>query len=185
MMVMNDSALELQSVSPEELFTQLYERAFPGVAAFVSRQGGSFDDAKDFFHDAMVIYYEILTEHPEKIHTSEEAYILGIVRHLWIRKNKQDRRLTVAGETGLDVAVPGDYFPSVDQKRLLRILAFAGKQCMDLLRTFYYGNMTLKQVAGTLGYANEHTASARKYTCLEKIRKIVKEKSLTYDDFIE
>jgi hypothetical protein len=36
-----------------------------------------------------------------------------------------------------------------------------------------------------MGFANEHSASAQKYKCLEKVREIVKQKSLTYEDFVE
>ena len=46
---------------PEEralLFAQLYEETFPKVAKFVANRGGTFDDAKDIFHDALVILYE-------------------------------------------------------------------------------------------------------------------------------
>jgi hypothetical protein len=43
----------------------------------------------------------------------------------------------------------------------------------------------MKKLMKNLGYLNEHSASVQKYKCLEKIRNIVKEKSLTYDDFTE
>ena len=46
---------------PEEralLFAQLYEETFPNVAKFVANRGGTFDDAKDIFQDALVILYE-------------------------------------------------------------------------------------------------------------------------------
>jgi hypothetical protein len=36
----------------------VYEESFPSVAAFVAKMGGSLEDAKDIFHDAMVIFFE-------------------------------------------------------------------------------------------------------------------------------
>ena len=42
----------------EEFFIRLYKEAFPVVAKYISRRGGSFDEAKDVFHDSLVIYYE-------------------------------------------------------------------------------------------------------------------------------
>ncbi|WP_246230140.1 RNA polymerase sigma factor [Mucilaginibacter humi] len=36
----------------QQLFINLYKKAFPIVAKYVSRMGGSFDEAKDVFQDA-------------------------------------------------------------------------------------------------------------------------------------
>jgi DNA-directed RNA polymerase specialized sigma24 family protein len=44
--------------SREALFMKLYQEAFPLVARHVSKMGGSFDEAKDIFQNALVVYYE-------------------------------------------------------------------------------------------------------------------------------
>jgi DNA-directed RNA polymerase specialized sigma24 family protein len=42
--------------------TRIYENCFPLVARFVNRMQGSYEDAKDIFHDALVIYIEKASE---------------------------------------------------------------------------------------------------------------------------
>lgn len=64
----------------------LYEETFPAVASFVAKMGGSPDDAKDIFHDAMVVFFEKETDVENPC-----AYIVGIAKHLWVRKFKHDR----------------------------------------------------------------------------------------------
>jgi hypothetical protein len=61
----------------------------------------------------------------------------------------------------------------------------AGTKCLNLLRSFYFENVTLKEVAMKFGYGSEHSAAVQKYKCLEKIRESIKEKSMTYEDFFE
>ena len=70
-------------------------------------------------------------------------------------------------------------------QRLLQFLEKAGQKCLDLLRAFYYQKTPVKQLAETLGYANEHSASVQKYKCLEKVRHSIQQKSLRYEDFHE
>jgi len=164
---------------------EIYERAFPRVAAFVSNKGGSFEDARDIFHDALVIYYEAISENRSSVHTSGEAYILGISKHLWLQKHKKERLHILMSRMEKEISIPDDYFPTAANNRLLRILESAGKKCMELLRAFYYQNVSVKKLTGSLGYTNEHSVSVQKYKCLEKIRNTVKEKSLHYEDFIE
>ncbi len=164
---------------------EVYEQTFPVVAGFVRDMGGSFNDAKDIFHDALVIYYETVSQSYRIIKTTDEAYIFGIAKHLWFREYKQKSSNIQLPDLENLPPVPADYYPTTNSKRLLKFLEIAGKKCMDLLRTFYYKNLPVKDLARTLGYSNEHSVSVQKYKCLEKIRNIIKEKSLSYNDFIE
>jgi hypothetical protein len=175
----------IEQKSPASDSRQLYETAFPIVAKFISKMGGSFDDAKDIFHDALVIYYELKNENKLRLHSTEEAYILGIAKHLWVRKFNASIPLISFSASESQIQLPDDYVPTVNQSRLLRYLENAGKKCMDLLRAFYFQKNGLRLMAKNLNYSGEHSLSAQKYKCLEKVRNVVKEKSLTYDDFLE
>jgi len=169
----------------EKLFEELYETAFPVVAAFVSQMNGSFQDAKDIFQDALVIYFEKSGDSQFMITALPERYILGIAKHLWIRKFKEDRKKISLNSLESTISIPSDFFPSVHSKRILQFLEKTGKKCLDLLRGFYYEKLTMRDIAQTLGYSNEHSASVQKYKCLEKARETIKEKSITYEDFFE
>ena len=161
---------------------ELYESAFPNVAKFVKSMGGTFDDAKDIFHDSLVVYFEI---NHDQVYSSPKAYILGIAKHLYIRKYNGSKSTVSLTDMEMHIQIPEDYFPAVNTKRLLRFLESAGKRCMDILRAFYYQKKQLTTLVRTMGFSNEHSASVQKYKCLEKVREIVKEKSLAYEDFVE
>ena len=171
-------------LSENEEMAEIYEEVFPAVSRFIHRAGGSLDDAKDVFHDALVIFIEKESQNPDVI-TSDKAYILGISKHLWIKKHRQDSRSILLNDMEREISIPEDYFPTVNDKRLLRFLKLAGKKCMDLLRAVYFRKLSMRKIASDLGYSGEHSASVQKYKCLEKIRNTVMEKSLTYEDFTE
>ncbi len=57
-MVWEMDTIATAPLTREEGFRETYERAFPVVARFVSKMNGSFQDAKDIFHDAMIIFFE-------------------------------------------------------------------------------------------------------------------------------
>ncbi len=164
---------------------EIYEQVFPAVAKLVSSTGGSFDDAKDIFHDALVIFMERASQNPVGAIKSDKAYIIGISKHLWIRKSQKDSHRISLNSMENEIVIPDDYFPTTNNKRLLSFLKIAGKKCLDLLRAFYFQQLPIKEIAGNLGYSNEHSVSAQKYKCIEKVRNTVKEKSLTYEYFTE
>ena len=169
----------------ERRFEELYETAFPAVAAFVSKMNGSFQDAKDIFQDALVIYFEKSGGPTFGVVSMPERYILGIAKHLWIRKFKEDRKIISLDSLESTISIPEDYFPSLHSNRLLQILENTGKKCMDLLRGFYFEKLTMREMARSRGYSNEHSVTVQKYKCLEKIRESIKEKSISYEDFFE
>ncbi|MBL0743302.1 RNA polymerase sigma factor [Chryseolinea lacunae] len=166
-------------------FETLYEMAFPGVAAFVSKMNGTFDDAKDIFHDALVIFHEKEQSENFTINVPAEAYVLGIAKHLWLKKFKKTSRHIPLDSMEANIAIPEDYFPSVNDLTLLAVLERTGKKCLDILQAFYYEKMSLKNLAQALGFSSVHSATVQKYKCLEKVRDTVKEKSISYEDFFE
>ena len=166
-------------------FEEMYETAFPAVASFVRQMDGSFDDAKDIFQDAVIIYLERSTEMSVTINVSPDRYIIGIAKHLWLRKFKEDKKMISLTDFERALYIPADFYPSIISNRLVHFLEAAGSKCMDLLRSFYYDNDNLKEVSKKLGYSTEHSAAVQKYKCLEKVRESIKEKSVTYEDFFE
>lgn len=154
----------------------LYEETFPAVASFVAKMGGSPEDAKDIFHDALVIFFE--KEGIDRPH----AYIVGIAKHLWVRKYKHDKHRV---DLDYDIDIPEEQEPSFVVVRLLRLLESAGRSCMDLLQAFYYEKRTADEIASEFNYSNAHSATVQKHKCLQKIRSFVKTKSLDYESFVE
>ena len=159
----------------EKAFEHLYEQAFPPVARFISRMGGDFNDAKDIFQDALIVFYEKTVGESVIINVSAPAYVLGIAKHLWSRKFRQPQNNVSLDEMGKDIAIPEDLYAQQDwSTRLLKYLEMAGKKCMDMLQGFYYQNMNMQEIADTFGYGSVRSATVQKYKCLEKVREHVK-----------
>ena len=162
----------------EELFTSLYLEAYPAVARYIARQGGSMEEAKDIFQDAVVIYYERLTGKGLELKQTKEAYVFGIARHLW-SKHTNNKRKELPAQDSTTAAAPG----TTPAMNILRMIENTGRKCLDLLHAFYYEQKNMKEVAETFGFSGERSATVQKYKCLEKIRDVVKEKALVYEDF--
>jgi RNA polymerase sigma factor (sigma-70 family) len=171
--------------SREVDFKQLYESGFPAVARFVSKMNGSLDDASDVFHDALIIYYEKTQGQNVSIQASEEAYILGTAKHLWVRKFNRDRTRVLFDGMEHAIEIPTDYFPSISTNRLLEFLETVGKACLNLLRSFYFEEKPLAEIAQSFTYRNEHSAAVQKYKCIEKLRESAKQKPALYESLFE
>ncbi|MES2061095.1 MAG: sigma-70 family RNA polymerase sigma factor [Bacteroidota bacterium] len=171
----------VKTVNREQLLMELYKSAFPTVAKYVAKMGGTLDDAKDVFQDALVIYYEKAVI-GNLVADDSKAYLLGIAKHMWFKKFKEQGN-TIPLDDSLEQADEAEQH--IANNKVLQFLATAGKRCMELLSAFYYHKLPMKDAAEQFGYAGERSVTVQKYKCLEKVRDTVKEKSLTYADFIE
>ncbi|HZY40018.1 MAG TPA: sigma-70 family RNA polymerase sigma factor [Mucilaginibacter sp.] len=166
----------------EQAFIALYKKAFPAVAKYVSKMGGSLDEAKDVFQDSLVIFYEKSVQGAIAVHTNEQAYLSGIAKHLWAKKFHENTLHTMLDAND-------DYIDNeeihLSQNKLMHYLETAGQKCMELLKAFYYDNLPVISIAGLFGYSGERSATVQKYKCMEKVRETIKEKHLQYEDFVE
>lgn len=162
----------------------LYEKAFPNVAKFVSKMGGTLEDAKDIFHDAFVIYFEKQEQDVLEIDIAAEAYVLGIARHLWIRRFNFQKHNVRLDESEQRIQIPEDD-NHVSTSRLLSLLETAGKKCLELLHAFYFDQSSVSQIKKMFGFTSEHSASVQKYKCIEKLRDTLHTKHLSHESFFE
>jgi len=175
---------ESESLQRRELFISLYKYAFPDFARFVNKMSGTLDEAKDVFQDAIVIWYEKSVTSGLQITNSEKAYILGVARHLWLKRYRAlTKEVSFNGEINVDTWDGEIAQPS--ELKVLHFLEAAGKKCMELLRAFYYDKTPPEELAQQFGFAGSRSATVQKFKCLEKVRNQVKLKSLSYADFID
>lgn len=177
--------LELEAQVSSETAVQVLERLYkPGflqVARYVSKHGGSFEDAKDVFHDALAIFCE--QYRAGKSIESEVNYITGIAKHLYLRQCKRNSLQVKVEEHFLAATLPSE--PTLNEVRLLNMLERTGRRCMDLLVSFYTEQLSLEKISRRFHFSSEHSVSVQKYKCLEKVREVIKTKSIAYEDFFE
>ncbi len=167
----------------------LYKDAFPLVARYIARMGGSLEEARDVFQDALVIYYERQTERQMILQYTEKSYILGISRHLWNKRYRETLGKEPIDMLSLEaegyISVLNDADKQISSTSLFKLLQSSGKKCMELLSACYYDKMPMEKLAEQFGFSGARSAASQKFKCLEKIKQTVKAKSIQYEDILE
>ncbi|UXP33354.1 sigma-70 family RNA polymerase sigma factor [Reichenbachiella agarivorans] len=165
----------------EAKIIEWYTEVFPAACTYIKKRGGDLENAKEIFQEALILYYERSTTSNFLLDVSEEAYLMGIVKNLWLKSHAKEQKMM-----SLDnVEWQAEHETSPLTEKLLSFLQHSGQKCMDLLQSFYYENLNMKEVATQYGYSSERSATVQKFKCLEKVRDNVKQKSLTYEDFMD
>jgi DNA-directed RNA polymerase specialized sigma24 family protein len=168
--------MQAMTTQNEDPVLALYRDSFPDFARMVRRMGGSLDQAKDCFHDALIIYLE--KEHAGRLqlHTTPKAYLLGTAKICWLQSLKAASTMPIPDNLKLMEQERGE--EEEREKSLLQSLARSGKKCMELLKAFYYDNASMQDIAGRFGFKGRRSATVQKYKCLEKVREEIKKNEL-------
>lgn len=167
----------------ETVFLRLYQQCFPDVAKYIHKRGGSLEDTQDVFQDSLVIYYEQV--HAGKDIQQEKAYLFAVAKYLWFKRYKtQQEECLMDNLEAMEAVEEYDKAEEGTGFQLWPFLQQAGQKCMQILKSFYYDRLSMEELADRFGYRSTRSATVQKYKCLEKVRDQVKEKALTYEDFV-
>lgn len=171
-----DSLRQALLADRTQALTGLYQRSFPPVRRYLSRRGGSAQDAQDVFQDALVLLYEQATSGTLVLTASVSTYLLNISRNLWRQELRRRARLPRAGFTDeLAASLAEEAAASAEPAfAVLDYVEQLGEKCKSLLLSFYYFQQPLTQIAERHGYASVRSATVQKFKCLERLRQAVR-----------
>ena len=163
----------------EATLEEIYARTFPMVRHYVREHGGTTEDAKDIFHEAMITFYEKTVHEQLTLTSSVSTYLMGICKNLWRQQLEKQSRKTTLNDTQDDITWEETELEK--ESPVLNLLTFVeqlGESCKSLLVSFYYFGQRLEQIATQRGYQTIRSATVQKYKCLERLRKAVSHLSI-------
>ncbi|KUG08573.1 RNA polymerase sigma factor [Solirubrum puertoriconensis] len=160
----------------QAVLAQLYQRTYPMVQRYVLGHGGSAQDAKDVFQDALVVFYEKAVAGTLHLTASASTYLVGVSRNLWRRElaRRRGEPLTQLADEHCelpDAEAAANELPALAVREYVERL---GERCKSILLSFYYFRQPLEQIAATHQYRSVRSATVQKFKCLERLRQSVR-----------
>jgi RNA polymerase sigma factor (sigma-70 family) len=181
---MNDNSIItlLRSNKHGKAFSVLYDH-YPLVEKMIYRNGGSRNDAKDIYQEALIILYTKAMNENFTLTAKLSTYLFSVCRYLWmdeIRKRGKIPTDKFSEENNLEMQ---EVTVETEQEKKLqlaeRAIASLGEKCREILQLFYFQKKSMVEIATLLGYSSENTAKNQKYKCLETAKKKLEE-SISY-----
>lgn len=176
LLIPNDALRQALLANRAQALTQLYRHTFPMVRRLVLRQGGTQQDAKDVFHDALVVFYEKAVGGTLHLTAAPSTYLVGVCRNLWHRELQRRARSPLA-PLPHDLpqhAAEAEHDAPEDSLSVLDHVEQLGEKCRDILLSFYYFQQPLTQIAAAHHYRSVRSATVQKFKCLERLRQSVR-----------
>lgn len=157
-----------------KVLRQIYTNHADKVKNYILKQGGSVDDAKDIFQEALIIIYKKAQKADFQLTSQFSTYLLGICRFIYLRKLKKNRNNHVTNDelegykydSNLEKTILDNEKHQIYEANFQKL----GQVCRDLLE-LYFAKTNMEDIAVKLNLKNGHTARNRKYRCQKELEK--------------
>ncbi len=157
----------------KQTLERVYAKVYPMALHYVKEHGGTADDAKDVFQEALIRFYEKAVHGQLVLTVSVSTYLMAICKNLWRQEVEKRARKTSLGADQTEVDWDEPKTDTQSDLQLMDFVAQLGEKCKDILVSFYYFGQRLDHIATRHGYQNIRTATVQKFKCLERLRKSV------------
>ena len=155
----------------------IYRENYSTIQAFIVKNSGYPEDARDIFQEAMIVLFEKAKQESFELSCQIKTFIYSVCRRLWLKRLQQQSRYfpafeiikeTVPVEDELEVHEKLDIDLTLMENALNKI----GDPCKSILEAYYIQKKSMPEIAETFGYTNADNAKTQKYKCLLRLKKI-------------
>ena len=161
----------------ETAFNYLYHKSRHIARRYILKNRGNEQDVDDVFHDALLAFYKLARQNKLKADVNVDAYLFTICRNMWFKKLKN-----LSSEVELKtIHYPKEveeikiFSDPEEYKSLIldEILAQMDKDCLALIRYFYYDKLRMKEIVEKMNISSVQVAKNKKMNCIKKLQKLM------------
>lgn len=154
----------------------IYKRHKSYCINFMKSMYNDYDEIKDIFQDAVIVFYENLNNPGFSLTCSIQTYLNSICRNQILKRISFSNRYEIKNSDDKSEFLENitDWFDDGKEvnnervnvmKDVLKEMKEDSSKCYDILVRFFYQNQTMDKIAVDLEYTNADNAKNQKYRC--------------------
>lgn len=159
---------------------EIYRRYRPSFIKWITYSHKcSHEQAIDIFQYAILSFYEnVLEDVIEEMNDAGiKTYLYSVGKNKLLSDSRKDAKLSFNEEYEEHLLLEEIDEQSLDTElRLEKVKGIIGtlqNPCADILRLFYFNNLSNDEIAEILGYKNGNTVKNLKYKCIQRIKRLL------------
>lgn len=173
----DNDLLEALAANDANAIETIYRDNYSAIKAFIIKNNGYTDDARDIFQEAMIIIFEKAKSGSFVLSCRLQTYLYSVCRRLWLKRLQNQHRFNPSFELNHEIVPVEDELELHEQKEaefqlLENAMQKIGEPCKSLLEAFYIEKKSMPEIADLFHYTNADNAKTQKYKCLVRLKKI-------------
>lgn len=169
--------LQIRNGDPKAI-TTLYKEFKSSFLSYASRFSIDENDAIDVYQDTIITLYEnILSGKLTTLTSSIKTYVFAIGKYKIYNKLKTNTKAPIHDELEIDWHEEKDEeLLEIKEENILKLqIAYQqlGTKCKEVIKLYYYDNLSIDDIRVRLGYASKDVVKSQKSRCIKRIKEIV------------
>lgn len=162
-----------EKIEPE--LNRMYKTLLPKVGSFIMKNGGSADDVKDIFQECLMKLVVKFKEGTFNTIKELDSYLMVACMNAWkTEASKKGKNIHVelnenSGKWLEEKSADNQLLKAQKTKLANSILDKIGEKCKELLLYYHFDQISMREIAFKMGFANEQVAKATNYKCKQKL----------------
>ena len=178
---MSENSLILRlKAGDKEALEEIYRKFRPSFIKWITYSHKcSYEQAIDIFQYAILSFYEnVLEDVIEEMNDAGiKTYLYSIGKNKLLSDSRRDSKLSFNEEyeDHLLLEELDETQQDSDSKinQIKSVIENLQNPCTDILRLFYFNNLSNDEIAEILGYKNGNTVKNLKYKCIQRIKRLL------------
>ncbi|MGV6830107.1 MAG: RNA polymerase sigma factor [bacterium] len=154
----------------------IYEAHKDEFVNFSKRYELRIEDSLDIYQDAIIAMYQnFVTQQLQLQSSSIKTYLFGIGKHKIYNKLKVDKKYlqVVPKKESYEEVILEESNLTYYQDQLVKLLANMSESCKEILRLYYYRNLTVNEIVTLTNYKDANTVKSHKSRCMKTLKSMV------------
>ncbi len=174
-----DQLLHGVTMRDHHMLDAIYDESFPSVRQMIYMNGGSEQDARDVFQEAMVVLYRKIGTPDFTLTGSVKTFLYAVSRNIWLKELRGRKYLAKDDLVDtLEVENGEDYEFSLMQHERLTLyrkkFEELGPDCKRILKMFL-NLIPLREITRSMGYKSDQYTKNRRHHCKAWLIRIIRD----------
>lgn len=176
----NSTDAELQDLlrsDDKKALETIYVRHKSAFLNYAKKYGLDMYNALDIYQDAIIAMHQNFVSSQLVLTSSSiKTYLFGIGKFKILKKLKEEKTLLkveTAEEDYTEISIE-EVAPSEASILLSKNLAKISESCKEILKLYYYRNLTVDEIVQLTDYKDGNTVRSHKSRCLKRLKSLFK-----------
>jgi RNA polymerase sigma factor (sigma-70 family) len=136
------------------------------------------------FQEVVVTFIDLVQKNKFRGESTIKTFLYSLNRHTWLNELKKRGRALAReekyerGQEHIEHDTSHLIAEREGKAEVIRLVEQLGETCKKILLLFYYENLSIGEILGTLEYENEQVVRNKKYKCLKQLEQMIAEKPM-------
>lgn len=162
----------------EKVLRSIYKDYYPKVLGYILKNGGSEDDARDIFQEALIVIYKLIEKDELDIKVDFASFLIGVAKRIFLNQIRskgvherflQKETFDFYEDHPSDQQLENEHELNLIRKHIVKL----GDECRNILLWSAEG-LSNTEIAEKSGFKNEHSLRNKKAKCKKALLEMIK-----------